>query len=94
MIQMFPARAMVPAWIKVAVIALAGMAVVAVAAQQWDRLWSWLPWSDERRLEAPRELMWVAVALIVRDAWRETLYIVAPSAQSIVAGLAAWRGRT
>ena len=46
------------------------------------------------RLEAPRELMWVAVALIVRDAWRETLYIVAPSAQSIVAGLAAWRGRT
>ena len=45
------------------------------------------------RLEAPRELMWVAVALIVRDAWRETLYIVAPSAQSIVAGLAAWRGR-
>ena len=51
MIQMFPARAMVPAWIKVAVVALAGMAVVAVAAQQWDRLWSWLPWSDERRLE-------------------------------------------
>jgi hypothetical protein len=46
------------------------------------------------RLEAPRELMWVAVALIVRDAWRETLYIVAPSAQAIVAGLAAWRGRT
>ena len=45
------------------------------------------------RLEAPRELMWVAVALIVRDAWRETLYIVAPSAQAIVAGLAAWRGR-
>ena len=41
------------------------------------------------RLEAPRELMWVAVALIVRDAWRETLYIVAPSAQAIVAGLAA-----
>lgn len=46
------------------------------------------------RLNAPRELMWVAVALIVRDAWRETLYIVAPSAQAIVAGLAAWRGRS
>ena len=45
------------------------------------------------RLEAPRELMWVAIALLVRDAWRETLYIVAPSAQAIVAGLAAWRGR-
>ena len=46
------------------------------------------------RLDGPRELMWVAVALIVRDAWRETLYIVAPSAQAIVAGLAAWRGRS
>lgn len=57
---------------------LAGLALLAV-----------LVW----RLEAPRELMWVAVALIVRDAWRETLYIVAPSAQAIVAALAAWRGR-
>ena len=51
MIQMFPPRAMVPGWIKMTVIALAGMAAVAVAAHQWDRLWSWLPWSDERRLE-------------------------------------------
>ena len=46
------------------------------------------------KLNGPRELMWVAVALIVRDAWRETLYIVAPSAQAIVAGVAAWRGRS
>lgn len=57
---------------------IAGLALLAV-----------LVW----RLEAPRELMWVATALIVRDAWRETLYIVAPSAQAIVAGLSAWRGR-
>lgn len=45
------------------------------------------------KLNGPRELMWVALGLIIRDAWRETLYIVAPSAQAIVAGLAAWRGR-
>ncbi len=51
MIQMFPPRAMVPVWVKVAVIAVAVMAAVAVAAHQWDRLWFWLPWSDERRLE-------------------------------------------
>ena len=51
MIQMFPPRAMVPVWVKVAVIAVVVMAAVAVAAHQWDRLWSWLPWSDERRLE-------------------------------------------
>lgn len=51
MIQMFPPRAVIPAWIKVAAIAVAGMAAVALAAHQWDRLWSWLPWSDERRLE-------------------------------------------
>lgn len=44
------------------------------------------------KLNGPRELMWVAIGLIIRDAWRETLYIVAPSAQAIVAGLAAWRG--
>lgn len=51
MIQMFPPRAMVPAWAKAAVVALTGMVLVAVVAHQWDRLWSWLPWSDERRLE-------------------------------------------
>ena len=51
MIQMFPARAAIPVWAKVALIALAVMAAVAVAAHQWGRLWSWLPWSDERRLE-------------------------------------------
>ena len=67
MIQMFPARAMVPAWIKVAVIALAGMAVVAVAAQQWDRLWSWLPWSDERRLERVINQRDQLAAVEVRD---------------------------
>lgn len=44
------------------------------------------------KLNGPRELMWVAIGLIIRDAWRETLYIVAPSAQAIVAGLGAWRG--
>ena len=51
MIQMFPARAVVPVWMKVVAVAVAGTAVVAVAAHQWDRLWSWLPWSDEKRLE-------------------------------------------
>ena len=51
MIQMFPARAVVPVWMKVAAVAVGGMAVVAVAAHQWDRFWSWLPWSDEQRLE-------------------------------------------
>lgn len=45
------------------------------------------------KLSGHRELMWVAIGLIIRDAWRETLYIVAPSAQAIVAGLGAWRGR-
>jgi hypothetical protein len=50
-IQMFPAHAGAPAWVKLAAVALAAMAAVAVAAHQWDRLWSWLPWSDERRLE-------------------------------------------
>lgn len=45
------------------------------------------------KLTGHRELMWVALGLIIRDAWRETLYIVAPSAQAIVAGLDAWRGR-
>ena len=45
------------------------------------------------KLSGHRELMWVAIGLIIRDAWRETLYIVAPSAQAIVAGLNAWRGR-
>lgn len=45
------------------------------------------------KLSGHRELMWVALGLIIRDAWRETLYIVAPSAQAIVAGLDAWRGR-
>lgn len=44
------------------------------------------------KLSGHRELMWVAIGLIARDAWRETLYIVAPSAQAIVAGLKAWRG--
>ena len=45
------------------------------------------------KLTGQRELMWLALALVARDAWRETLYIVAPSAQAIVAGIAAWRGR-
>lgn len=44
------------------------------------------------KLDGPRELMWVAIGLIIRDAWRETLYIVAPSAQAIVSALGAWRG--
>ena len=39
------------------------------------------------KLTGQRELMWVALGLIIRDAWRETLYIVAPSAQAIVAGI-------
>ncbi len=51
MIQMFPPRAIVPGWAGGALVALAGLAAVAAAAHQWDRLWSWLPWSDERRLE-------------------------------------------
>ena len=64
---------------------------------RWRRLYAYastaaglalLTWAVVK-LNAPRELMWVALALIVRDAWRETLYIVAPSAQAIVAGLAA-----
>lgn len=44
------------------------------------------------RLEGQRELLWLALALIARDAWRETVYLVAPSAQAMVAGLRAWRG--
>lgn len=51
MIQMFPARPTLPAWIKIVAGALAVMTAMAVAAHQWDRLWSWLPWSDARRLE-------------------------------------------
>jgi hypothetical protein len=31
--------------------ALAAVALVAVAAHQWDRLWNWVPWSTEARLE-------------------------------------------
>jgi hypothetical protein len=50
-IQMFPARPTLPAWIKIVAGALAVMTAMAVAAHQWDRLWSWLPWSDARRLE-------------------------------------------
>ena len=51
MIQMSPGRALAPGWVKVGVAALAIIAAAAMAAHQWDRLWSWLPWSDERRLE-------------------------------------------
>ena len=51
MTRMFPARAMIPVWLKVAAVALTVAAAAGVAAHQWDRLWSWLPWSDERRLE-------------------------------------------
>lgn len=51
MIQMFPARALVPGWVKLVGALVAGAAALAVAAHQWDRLWSWLPWSEERRLE-------------------------------------------
>lgn len=51
MIRMFPGRALIPGWAKLAAVALAFMVTVALAAHQWDRLWAWLPWSDERRLE-------------------------------------------
>lgn len=34
-----------------AVMALAVLAAVILAATVWDRMWSWLPWSDESRLE-------------------------------------------
>lgn len=32
--------------------ALAVLMAVALIAHGWDRLWSWLPWSTERRLDA------------------------------------------
>lgn len=51
MIQMFPGRALVPGWAKAVAVVLAAVALVSVVAHQWDRLWSWLPWSDARRLE-------------------------------------------
>jgi hypothetical protein len=51
MIQMFPGRALIPGWVKVVAAVVAILATVALAAHQWDRLWSWLPWSGERRLE-------------------------------------------
>lgn len=51
MIQMFPARALVPGWVKVVAVIVASAAGIAIAAHQWDRLWNWLPWSGERRLE-------------------------------------------
>ena len=51
MIRMFPRRTLVPGWAKIVAGALAVMVTVAFAAHQWDRLWSWLPWSDARRLE-------------------------------------------
>ncbi len=51
MIQMFPGRTLIPGWVKIVAVVLAIIAAVALAAHQWDRLWSWLPWSDERRLE-------------------------------------------
>ena len=51
MIQMFPARPLIPGWAKAAVVCLAILAAVAAAAHQWDRLWAWLPWSAEARLE-------------------------------------------
>lgn len=51
MIQMFPARTLVPGWVKLVAAVVAGAAALAVAAHQWDRMRAWLPWSEARRLE-------------------------------------------
>jgi hypothetical protein len=34
-----------------AIAAVTILAIVVIAATVWDRMWSWLPWSDESRLE-------------------------------------------
>lgn len=51
MIRMFPARPLIPGWARVAAVCLAALIAIAAAAHQWDRLWAWLPWSAEARLE-------------------------------------------
>jgi len=51
MIPLFSARARLAGRVRIAAVLLALMAALALAADRWDRLWSWLPWSDERQLE-------------------------------------------
>lgn len=48
---MIPARTLIPGWVKAVAVCLAALVVIAAAAHQWDRLWAWLPWSAEARLE-------------------------------------------
>lgn len=50
-VQLFPPRALIPGWLKLALIALAVIAAVAVVSHHWNRLTAWLPWSMESRLE-------------------------------------------
>lgn len=40
-----------PPWVRWLVLAVAAILAVALVAATWDRLWAWLPWSDESRLE-------------------------------------------
>lgn len=50
-LHLFPTRPLVPAWAKWLAAAVAILVLVAVTAAAWDRIWSWLPWSTETRLE-------------------------------------------
>lgn len=50
-LQLFPARPLVPVWAKWLAAAVTIIVLIAVTASAWDRIWSWLPWSTEKRLE-------------------------------------------
>lgn len=50
-LETFPARPLLPGWLKLALIVLAVIAAVAVVSHQWNRLTAWLPWSVESRLD-------------------------------------------
>ncbi|MFN4295745.1 MAG: hypothetical protein ACK4FB_02810 [Brevundimonas sp.] len=85
MIRTFPGPRSATGWIKAAGAVLAALVLMSVVAHQWDRLWSWLPWSDARRLErvidqrdrlaAEADAMRAHIELLTRQARRvETVH--------------------
>lgn len=54
--------------------ALAIVTLIALAAHQWDRLWAWLPWSAETRLER---------VIRDRDHWAASAAVHAAEAEAL-----------
>lgn len=50
-LQIFPGRAMVPGWAKLALVALAVVLAAWLVMNKLDQLTAWWPWSDESKLE-------------------------------------------